>query len=103
MPKTPIANAIVELNHKKKSFPLDMIGTMLKMEDFFLFSLGFSCGILAYLQCSVCIPARMKENTGKHGRACYIWHYYEDFLDYGNKDVILLNRLVSTGHVLLTD
>lgn len=38
MPKTPIANAIVELNHKKKSFLLDMIGTVLKIEDFFILS-----------------------------------------------------------------
>ena len=32
MPKTRIANVIVELNHKKKSFPLDMIGNTLKIE-----------------------------------------------------------------------
>lgn len=36
MPKTPIANAIVELNHKKKSFPVDMIGATLKMENLIL-------------------------------------------------------------------
>lgn len=49
MPKTPIANAIVELNHKKKSFPVDMIGTMLKMRDIFFYSSGFTCNILAYV------------------------------------------------------
>lgn len=36
MPTTPITNAIVELNYKKKSFPLDVIGTVVKIEDFFL-------------------------------------------------------------------
>lgn len=35
MPKTPIANAIVELNHKKETCPLDMILTTLKMEECF--------------------------------------------------------------------
>lgn len=49
MPKTPIANAIVELNHKKKSLPVDMIGTMLKMRDIFFYSSGFTCSILAYV------------------------------------------------------
>ncbi len=64
MPKTPIANAIVELNHKKKSFPLDMIGAMLKMEEFFfLFSPGFTCSVLAHVQWSVCMPACMKART----------------------------------------
>lgn len=62
MPKTPIANAIVELNHTKKSFPPDMIGTVLKMKDFF-YSPGFTWSVLTYVQWSVCGPAYIKERT----------------------------------------
>lgn len=61
MPKTPIANAIVELNHKKKSFPLDMIGAMLKMgECFHSLHNGKKDPLvfwLIYIAVFVCLPA----------------------------------------------
>ena len=46
MPKTPLANAIVELNHKKKFFHVYMIGTVLRMEDVFKFLKGLPVVVL---------------------------------------------------------
>lgn len=73
MPKSPIPNAIVELNHKKKPFPLDMIGTILKMKEYVY---PHQEPPLVYVQHSVCMsPCKKTKRTHEkvHGIVCLFW------------------------------
>lgn len=71
MPKTPVANAVVELNQTKKSFHVDMKAHAEKEDLFSLYS-GFTCGILSGSQYGTGSILHEKQHEKIHSKCHYI-------------------------------